>query len=196
MEAAVTAYLRRATDTFDLSKNVEVRKGFHDVFYTLWACRLRKFSDLVKVRINHAARGLAWLIQHSATYGRKVEDIYEYSIPNNGCLPWFSTCDIQGWLICSFLAASQQPTFQFQLWFVFSKRLSMLPRYRGMMIQTPVCLWLWWSMWPLCFVSRSFSEDIPSVCDPHHVMNGYQISGHCFLFSRSWELAISAVCNV
>ena len=35
MEAAVTAYLRRATDTFDLSKNVEVRKGFHCDFYTL-----------------------------------------------------------------------------------------------------------------------------------------------------------------
>ena len=26
METAVTAYLRRATDTFDLTKNVEVRK--------------------------------------------------------------------------------------------------------------------------------------------------------------------------
>ena len=34
METAVTAYLRRATDTFDLSKNVEVRRSFNDVFYT------------------------------------------------------------------------------------------------------------------------------------------------------------------
>ena len=170
---------------------------FLHIALALWACRLTKFSDFSQCSYKSCSQRLGWLLQHIVQHmGGKLK--ISMNTP-------FQTMDVShdfppvifkvDWFVPSWLHHSSQH-------FNFNCDL-----YSARDYQCCLCTGGWWFKLPsvcgsddlcgpACFVSRSFSEDIPSVWDPHHVMNGYQISGHCFLFSRSWELAISAVCNV
>ena len=121
--------------------------------------------------INHKSYGHRFI--NKATYGRKVEDIYEYTLDSK---QWMSPMIFHLWysrltdlfLLGCITTSSQHFNFNCDLysardyqhcWADVSGRLRLFA-----MIASD----------RLFFVSRSFSEYIPCVCDADHVMNGYQ----------------------